>query len=613
MRILLILFSLAVLSLTGCSDEKRSVPILVLATDEGFGTYTGEMLKAEGLNEFIIDSPGSSKINSSYLDQFDLVILAAGSADNDKEKMFERYVKKGGNLIAFLPDSSLAYLFGISGRTGSFSEGIISIDVTTTQGKGLTDKMMQFHGNAERYSTASGKVIASFKSSPDLKAELPAVVINESGKGNAVAFLYNLPQSIVYTRQGNPELAGMETDSINGIRAMDMFTGGWLVPATNTLNQADEQMHLLSNCIRTMLNPYPIPSLWYFPDSLQCLVTLTNDGETRKEKDFEPQFRDIDSAGAKMTIYVMETGDVSGGWAKKWTGRGFEISGHPDNTAEAGDPVWNNVSNVLVNKQKEISDKYGLAMQTIVNHWFVWCGKDSAGNQSFAAQAEIEAAHGIGMDINYAHYDNNSSEGHFLGPQGENQGNFTGSGLPMKFATGKGKVLEIFQHLNNVYDQQYNENHDPQGFFNAFRGLLDRSLDDDIYSYISVKSHNDEYYFSKEPLLKMIEYARSRNVPVWTASDLLDFLKARDNASFRDFKWSGNDLSFRLVSPVNSKHGLSFMLPAESDTKKISEITLNGVKGRIWLRNIRGQEYAFVTVVPGNNYKVSASYKLTSP
>jgi hypothetical protein len=55
------------------------------------------------------------------------------------------------------------------------------------------------------------------------------------------------------------------------------------------------------------------------------------------------------------------------------------------------------------------------------------------------------------------------------------------------------------------------------------------------------------------------------------------------------------------------------MLPAESDTKKISEITLNGVKGRIWLRNIRGQEYAFVTVVPGNNYKVSASYKLTSP
>jgi hypothetical protein len=67
-------------------------------------------------------------------------------------------------------------------------------------------------------------------------------------------------------------------------------------------------------------------------------------------------------------------------------------------------------------KQKEIFEQYGLTMNTVVNHWFVWCGRDSSGNQDFAAQAEIEASHGIGMDINYAHYDNNSGEGHFSDP-----------------------------------------------------------------------------------------------------------------------------------------------------------------------------------------------------
>ena len=68
-----------------------------------------------------------------------------------------------------------------------------------------------------------------------------------------------------------------------------------------------------------------------------------------------------------------------------------------------------------------------------------------------------------------------------------------------------------------MYDQQYNENHDPEGFFNCFKGLMDRSLNDEVYSFISVKSHNDEYYFSKTPLMKMLAYANSNGIPVWTA------------------------------------------------------------------------------------------------
>ena len=53
----------------------------------------------------------------------------------------------------------------------------------------------------------------------------------------------------------------------------------------------------------------------------------------------------------------------------------------------------------------------------------------SVSSQTDIGKADIEAKNGLSMDVNYAHYDNNSRQGHFLGPQGSRQGNFTGSGL----------------------------------------------------------------------------------------------------------------------------------------------------------------------------------------
>jgi hypothetical protein len=80
----------------------------------------------------------------------------------------------------------------------------------------------------------------------------------------------------------------------------------------------------------------------------------------------------------------------------------------------------------------------------------VWKNADST--RDFAAQARIEEKNGIGLDCNYAHYDNNSNQGHFLGAFGTNQGTFTGSGLAMKFADVNGYIINVYQHLNNVYD-----------------------------------------------------------------------------------------------------------------------------------------------------------------
>ena len=594
-----------------CSDKDSGVPILLLTTDADFGTYTGEILRTEGFNTFKVNSLNNGNTTRNYLRHFDLVILAESGISQHNRKMLASYVRKGGKLVAFRPDPALAELFGITPTGGKMTGGYIEIDTATRQGRGLVSRPLQFHGTADLYVLQGGESIARLLVDRKSAPEFPALVSHHYGKGRTTAFLYNLPQSIVFTRQGNPAFAGIEKDGIPGLRAMDLFADGWLDTSNNTINQADEQMALLSHCIEEMsTGKKPLPRFWYFPDTLKCLITLTNDGEFRSETDFEPQLRDVDSMGATMSLYILEVDKVSKAWVDKWTARGFEIAGHPDNTKEAGNPGWNRMDSALNAKKAEITATYGLPMRTNVNHWFVWCGRDIDGKQDFGAAARLEEMNGIELDVNYAHYDMHSNQGaYYLGTPGSNQGNFTGSGLVMRYAGANGNIIKVYQHANAVYDQQYNESQDPEGFYNCFKGLVDRSLNAEVYSFISIKSHNDEYYFSKIPLMKMLTYANKHNIPVWTESQLLDFVKMKDEASISGLHWSNNRLTFELKSSLESSGGLTFYLPVWQGRAKISMINANGKEIQFINRKIKGHEYALVTVTPCRNYSVSAEYR----
>jgi hypothetical protein len=600
--VIIILFS----GIISCSDKTPVAPVLILASDTDFGTYTAEILKTEGFNEFIMASIATDKVNESYLSQFDLIILAESKIESVKLSLVKEYVKKGGRLISLITNPELAELFGIVPRNMSISEGYIQIDTTTEQGKRLTPNPLRLHGKADYY-TLNGAIPLAYMSANKASGEtIPAVVTNNYGKGKATAFLYNLPQCIVLSRQGNPLFAGIEKDSIPGLRGMDLFTDGWLDTSDNTTNKTDEQMSLLSHCIENIMGEKkPLPHFWYFPDTLKCLVTLTNDGEYKSEKDFESQFRDVDS----MSLYIIGVDKVSREWVDKWTARGFEIAGHPDDTREAGNPTWIRMDSVINSRKKEIAATYSLPMRTNVNHWFVWCGTDSIGRQEFGAEAMLEEKNGIELDINFAHYDIKSNQGeHYLGPLGMNQGNFNGSGLVMKFADSKGKIINVYQQLNAVYDQEYTESHDPEGFYNCFKGLMDRSLNDEAYSFISVKSHNDEYYFSKSPLMKMLAYANQHKIPVWTEMKLLDFIKMRDEASFTALNWKGNKLTFNINSDSKNSNGLTFMVPVKFEDLKIMGIRIDGKDSGYIIRSVRGSQYAFATVESGISHSITVDY-----
>jgi hypothetical protein len=110
--------------------------------------------------------------------------------------------------------------------------------------------------------------------------------------------------------------------------------------------------------------------------------------------------------------------------------------------------------------------------------------------------------------------------------------------------------------------------------------------------------------------MKMLTYANSKGIPVWTASKLAEFVKMRDEARFTGISWSDNKLSFNLQSSLNHSGGLTIMVPLEYGDNRLTGIECNGEEVKYIKRSVKGYGYAFVTVKPGAEYSLIIDYAL---
>jgi hypothetical protein len=565
---------------------------LILQTLAEFGAYTAEILRAEGFNEFQVESPSDRSLTIDYLNRFDVVILTETKLNAAQRDLFSDYVHDGGNLIAFRPDKQLASVLGISNTGSKIAGGYIRMGGDSDIGKDLPSDTLQFHGDADQYDLKGAAVVAALFRDARTSTGSPAVIKYAFGKGHAIAFTYNLPKSIVLARQGNELYAGLEKDGIKGVRAADMFADGWVDPSKAGVNQTDEQMRLLSHAIESLSAfKKPLPRLWYFPGLNMSLVLLTGDGEESSESDFDNQLADIKSRGARMTLYLKGT-YIPVDKVQRWVAEGFEISSHVDDTQEAIHPGYEGMNDKVKSTVRAFKETYGLEVHTVRNHWITWCGTDADGQPDFTAQASIEARHGIGLDCNFYHYDQDSNQGHFLGPIG----NFTGSGLPMKFINRRGQILDVYQSLTQLPDEQWGKDN----LFRNFAILLDRSLDREAYTVINVNLHTDRWNkWSRAEGLHILDYANSRSVPIWTAERTLKFFQARNAAEFVGLSWFGNKLSFELHAPI--PQGMTLMIPRTFRDTILTSVSRDEENQSYTFRSIKGIDYALVPTTSGNH------------
>src|SRR5918998_6903061 len=127
-------------------------PILVVGDDSNpFSLYYAEILRNEGLNEFDVVRDTAS-FSGATLNGYDVVIVGDVPLNNAQANALSTWVNAGGNLIAMRPDANLSSLLGLSGPSGTLSDGYLRVNASSPPGQGIAGETMQFHGAADRYS-----------------------------------------------------------------------------------------------------------------------------------------------------------------------------------------------------------------------------------------------------------------------------------------------------------------------------------------------------------------------------------------------------------------------------------------------------------------------------
>ena len=188
-----------------------------------------------------------------------MVILPHLTLTSAQATLFVNYVNAGGTLVGFRPDLQLANVFGVASLGTTLPEAWLKMDTTTPYAPVQIDNVMRFHGTADLYSLNSASALATLYNTSTAPTTSPAVAINTYGLGKAILFSFDLTQSIVLMRQGNPAWAGYPNnhDGFNTMRASQMFMDQgsgqfWNDLGDGTLNdipQADIQLRLFSNTL----------------------------------------------------------------------------------------------------------------------------------------------------------------------------------------------------------------------------------------------------------------------------------------------------------------------------------------------------------------------------
>lgn len=599
-------------------------PLLLLInerSDNPFGAYLTEILRAEGLNCFRLAR--LSTVDSATLDRFSLVLLAEGPLDQVQVESLESYVARGGRLIAMRPDARLAPLLGLERVAGSTAEGYLQVDTNHPVGQGIVAEALQFHGTADHYRLAGAQAVAWLANSAQVRTGFPAVSLHRYRQGQAAMWAYDLGRSVIYMRQGNPAWANQERDGRDGVRAQDAFVG-WIDLDRIAIPQADEQMRLLSQLMSAMLSDIlPLPRLWYFPGAAAGMLIATGDSHQSPASAIEDVLARVEHRQGHMSIYYAPPlvndwrrtiqrvqswmADLSGiGKASTdlptpsqvagWRARGHEFTLHPyvEEGLEAGwQRYWQEFTGL----------GYGPVSPTVRTHRILWTG--------WVETARLQASYGIRMNLDYYHY----------GPAFRDQagqwryGHFIGSGLPMRFVDEQGRILNIYQQPTQLVDEQVIRM--PWGLGGAdipveaaievAQAMLQRCLTG-AYSAVAAQFHIDPFAIGGDLAVKAgrwlestLDHAAEHGIPIWSAAEWLDFTETRHNATMDQIQWDplGRRLSFRLMASVASQADLTILIPQQHGVARLARVEVDGTTVTYHERNLSGNSYAGIFVKAG--------------
>jgi hypothetical protein len=580
-------------------------PILVISNAlNPFSRYYGEILSAEGLNEYLIVD--ISTVTPTTLASYDVAILSDMSLTSAQVTMLTNWVDGGGRLIAMHPDKQLAGLLGLTPSSSTLANAYLSVQNSTGPGTGIVGQTIQFHGSADLYNLSGASSVATLFSSASAPTTSPAVTLATAGSGQAAAFTYDLARSIVYTRQGNPAWTGEARDGQTGpIRPDDLYFGAasfdpqpdWVDLSKVSIPQADEQQRLLANLILQMnATKKPLPRFWYFPSGFKAVVVMTGDdhGSFYSGSATSNRFSDYTAASptgcsvpdwqcVRATSYVfpqaLATNPLTDSQVAVYTAQGFEISVHVDSNPTCSNWATSQLDAQYATLLASLAAQFpsNPAPKTHRMHCIGWSDYDS--------QPQVELKHGIRFDTSY----------YYWPPTWVNNqpGMFTGSGMPMRYADRNGNIIDVYQATTQMTDES------GQSYpFNIDTIVANAVGSSGYYGAFVVQAHDDQgSYPGIAP--DVVSSAQANGVPIVSSLQMLTWLDGRNTSFFSSLSWSGNTLSFNITAG-NGARNIQAMLPTNGPTGTLSTITFNSSPVTFTTQTIKGVSYAFFNANAGS-------------
>lgn len=569
-------------------------PILVITSASNpFTSYYGEILSAEGFNEYSLADIGS--VSATILSNYDVAILGDMSLTSTQVTMLSDWVNGGGRLIAMHPDKQLATLLGLTPTGSTLSNAYLLVQNSSGPGVGIVGQTIQFHGPADLYTLNGATRLATLYSNASTATTSPAATLTNVGAGQAAAFTYDLARSIVYTRQGNPAWSGEKRDGqVPPTRSDDLYFGNasfdpqpdWVDLSKVAIPQADEQQRLLANLILQMVAARkPLPRFWYLPSGFKAAIVMTGDdhGNDGTSGRFDIFLGDsptgcslADWQCVRSTSYIYPGTPISSSQVAAYTAQGFEVALHV--TTECSDWTPSSLESFYVDQLAEFASTYPTAAAPRTNrtHCIAWSDYDT--------QPKVELNHGIRLDANYYYW-----PATWVNDQ---PGMFTGSGMPMRFTDRNGNLIDVYQATTQMTDES------GQSYPFNIDTLLDNAVGSQgYYGVFTANMHNDSAQSDEADAI--VASAQAHGVPVVSALQMLTWLDGRNSSSFGSLVWSGNTLSFTITQDSGARN-LQAMLPTNGASGTLSSISRSGNSVAFTTQTIKGISYAMFAAATGS-------------
>jgi hypothetical protein len=588
-------------------------PILVVTNSANpFAEYFAEILLAEGLNEFTLTN--LSSVSSAMLANYDVVLLGQMALSGSQVTTLSNWVNAGGNLIAMRPDKQLAGLLGLTDAGATLAERYLLVNTNNGPGAGIVGQPVQFHGTTDLYTATSAISLAQVYSNATTTSPYSAVTLRSVGPngGQAAAFTFDLARSVVYTRQGNPAWSGQERDGMPPIRSDDLYFGAktndiqpdWVNLNNVAIPQADEQQRLLANLLLSMDSDKKLlPRFWYFPRGYKAVVVMTGDDHagtyggsfaTTRFNSFLAQSPPGGSVAdwqvPRCTSYIFLSPNpclTNDAQAASYQAQGFEIGMHLD--TGCADYTQPQLISFFSNQMAAFKAKFpSLNPQTTHRiHCLAW--------SSYNFPAQVSLQFGIRLDVSYYYWPASWIQ--------DRPGMFTGSGMPMRFSTTNGAILDIYQAPTQMTDES------GQTFPNTINTLLDNAIGPlGYYGAFVANIHTDT---EPEPDADAIfSSAQSRGIPLITSGQLLTWTDGRNLSSISNIVWTSGLETFSVLANTNAR-GLQGMVPIPANYG-VTNFTYNGAPTAYSLQRVKGLVYAMFAASNGN-YSIGYSLDTTPP